>query len=157
MWIIQEPKKITLWNKRHFEEKNGRVCSMFKILSTYNRWKKYIKCSIWRVAICPSYILDTRFLKVNLVQLTPSIAFYQSIKQTLSSSSISKVRSDIILSIPIASLVSFPLGKRIPNKRHKIITFCVLECLQYCDTLWKRKWIIWDELTIIKFSRFPYM
>jgi hypothetical protein len=21
MWIIQEPKKVELWNKRHFEEK----------------------------------------------------------------------------------------------------------------------------------------
>ena len=21
MWIIKEPKKVTLWNKRHFEEK----------------------------------------------------------------------------------------------------------------------------------------
>ena len=21
MWIIQEPKKVALWNKRHFEEK----------------------------------------------------------------------------------------------------------------------------------------
>jgi len=46
---------------------------------------------------------------INLVQLTRSNAFCQSIKQTLSSSSISKVHSDIILSIPIASLVPFPL------------------------------------------------
>jgi len=42
MWIIQEPKKVALWNKRHFEEKKRRVCSMFKILSTYICWKKYI-------------------------------------------------------------------------------------------------------------------
>jgi hypothetical protein len=34
MWIIHEPKKVALWNKRHFEEKR-RACSMFKILSTY--------------------------------------------------------------------------------------------------------------------------
>jgi hypothetical protein len=26
MWIIQQPKKVALWNKRHFEEKNG-VCA----------------------------------------------------------------------------------------------------------------------------------
>jgi hypothetical protein len=26
MWIIQEPKKVALWNKWHFEEKNG-VCA----------------------------------------------------------------------------------------------------------------------------------
>ena len=65
MWIIQEPKKVALWNKRHFEEKKRRVSSMFKILSTYICWKKYIKCNIWRVAVRPSYIQDARFLKVK--------------------------------------------------------------------------------------------
>jgi hypothetical protein len=38
---------------------------MFKILSTYICWKKYIKCNIWRLAVRPSYIWDARFLKVN--------------------------------------------------------------------------------------------
>jgi hypothetical protein len=38
---------------------------MFKILSTYICWKKYIKCIIWRVAVCLSYIKDARFLKVK--------------------------------------------------------------------------------------------
>jgi len=38
---------------------------MFKILSTYICWKKYIKCNIWRVAVRPSYIWDARFLKVK--------------------------------------------------------------------------------------------
>jgi len=56
MWIIQKPKKVALWNKRHFEEKNRRVGSMFKILITYICWKKYIKCNIWRVTVRPSYI-----------------------------------------------------------------------------------------------------
>ena len=38
MWITQEPKKVALWNKRHFEEreeKKRRACSMFKIFCTY--------------------------------------------------------------------------------------------------------------------------
>ena len=30
---------LALWNKRHFEEKKLGMCSMFKILSTYNCWK----------------------------------------------------------------------------------------------------------------------
>jgi len=38
LWIIQEPKKIALWNKRHFEEKKLRLCSMFKIFSMYICW-----------------------------------------------------------------------------------------------------------------------
>jgi len=67
MWVIQKPKKVALWNKRHFEEKNGE-CSMFKILSTYICWKKYIKCNIWRVAVRPSYIQDARFLKVKTIK-----------------------------------------------------------------------------------------
>ena len=46
---------------------------------------------------------------VNLVQLIRSNVFCQSMKQTHNSTSNSKVRSDIILSIPIASLVLFPL------------------------------------------------
>jgi hypothetical protein len=45
---------------------------------------------------------------INLVQLTRLNAFCQFMKQTHISSSISKVRSDIILSIPTASLVHFP-------------------------------------------------
>ena len=30
MWIIQEPKKIALWNKWHFEEKNGEDAACLK-------------------------------------------------------------------------------------------------------------------------------
>jgi hypothetical protein len=44
---------------------------MFKILSTYICWKKYIKCNIWRVAVCQSYIYDAQFLKVNCVDASP--------------------------------------------------------------------------------------
>ena len=46
---------------------------------------------------------------INLIQFTQSNAFCQSMKQTHSSSSISKVCSAIILIIPIASLVPFLL------------------------------------------------
>ena len=46
---------------------------------------------------------------INLVEFTRSNAFCQSMKQIHSFSSISKVRSAIILIIPIASLVHFPL------------------------------------------------
>jgi hypothetical protein len=30
LWILQEPKKVTLWNKRHFEEKNGECAACLK-------------------------------------------------------------------------------------------------------------------------------
>ena len=65
MWIIQEPKKVALWNKRHFEEKNGEcaACLKYSVLTFVE--KKNIKCNIWRVAVRPSYIWDARFLKVN--------------------------------------------------------------------------------------------
>jgi hypothetical protein len=37
MWIIQEPKKVELWNKQHFEEKNGEcaACLTFKNRASY--------------------------------------------------------------------------------------------------------------------------
>jgi len=46
---------------------------------------------------------------INLAQLTRTNAFSQSMKETHSSSFISKIRSDIILNIPFAPLVPFPL------------------------------------------------
>jgi hypothetical protein len=46
---------------------------------------------------------------INLVQLTRSNAFCQSMQQTHRSTSVCKVHSDIILSISIASVVPFPL------------------------------------------------
>ena len=30
MWIIHEPKKLALWNKRHFEDKNGECAACLK-------------------------------------------------------------------------------------------------------------------------------
>ena len=41
MWITQEPKKVALWNKQHFEERKNGVCSMFKIFCTYIFWIIY--------------------------------------------------------------------------------------------------------------------
>jgi hypothetical protein len=66
MWIIQEPKKVALWNKRHFEGKNGECAACLKYTVLIFVEKKYMKCNIWRVAVRPSYIWDARFLKVNI-------------------------------------------------------------------------------------------
>ena len=57
MWIIQEPKKVALWNKQHFEEKNGEcaACLKYSVLIFVEK-NIYIKCNIWRVAVRPSYI-----------------------------------------------------------------------------------------------------
>ena len=30
MWIIQEPKKVALWNKLYFKEKNGDCAACLK-------------------------------------------------------------------------------------------------------------------------------
>jgi len=43
-------KETAFWREKR------RVYSMFKILSIYSCWKKYIKCNIWRAAVRPSYI-----------------------------------------------------------------------------------------------------
>ena len=56
IWIIHEPIKVALWNKRHFEEKNreSAACLKYSVLTFVE--KIYIKCNIWRVAVRPSYI-----------------------------------------------------------------------------------------------------
>jgi len=42
MWITQEPKKVTLENKRHFEEKNGECAACLKYSVFMFVEKKYI-------------------------------------------------------------------------------------------------------------------
>ena len=39
---------------------------MFKKIQYVYLLKKYIKWGVWRVAVCPSYIQDARFLKVKM-------------------------------------------------------------------------------------------
>jgi len=73
MWIIQEPKKVALWSKRHFEEENGECAACLKYSVLIVVEKKYIKCNIWRVAVRLSYIWDARFLKVNVNEHSFSI------------------------------------------------------------------------------------
>ena len=65
MWIIHEPQKVALWNKRHFEEKNRECAACLKYSVLIFVEKIYIKCNIWRVAVRRSYIWDARFLKVK--------------------------------------------------------------------------------------------
>jgi len=69
MWIIQEPKKVALRNKRHFEGKNGECTACLKYSVLY-LLKKYIKCNIWRAAVRPSCIWDAQFLKVKVIKQT---------------------------------------------------------------------------------------
>jgi len=76
MWIVHEPKKIALRNKRHFEEKNGECAACLKYSVLIFVEKKYIKCNIWRVAVCPFYIWDARFLKVKVLLGTVLAAKY---------------------------------------------------------------------------------
>ena len=71
--------------------------------------------TLWAMYRLPINLLSRQSIPVpfrfciNLVQLTRSNAFCQSMKQTHSSASISKIHSDIILSIPTASLHPVPL------------------------------------------------
>ena len=43
---------------------------MFKKIQYVYLLKKYIKWGVWRVAVCASYIQDTRFLKVNVYRVS---------------------------------------------------------------------------------------
>jgi hypothetical protein len=64
---------IALWNKTHFEEKNGECAAYLKYSVIIFVEQKYIKCNIWRVAVRPSSIWDARFLKVNTSNLFTKI------------------------------------------------------------------------------------
>jgi hypothetical protein len=48
LWIIQEPKKVALWNKRHFEEKRMQH---FKNIQYIYLLTKYVKCNVWKLAV----------------------------------------------------------------------------------------------------------
>jgi len=95
MWIIQEPKKVALWNKRHFEEKNGECAACLKYFVLIFDEKKYIKCNVWRVAVRPSYIWDARFLKVK------PIGTYSNSKKIHQKSTLSTVRSLFLIAITL--------------------------------------------------------
>jgi hypothetical protein len=56
MRIMQEPKKVASWNKRHFEEKKNGECAACLKKFVRKFVEKYIKCGVWRVAVCLSYI-----------------------------------------------------------------------------------------------------
>jgi peroxiredoxin family protein len=56
MRIIQEPKKVALWNKRNFEEKEMESVKHVKKIQYMYLLKKYKKWSVLKVAVCPSYI-----------------------------------------------------------------------------------------------------
>ena len=51
MRIIQEPNKIALWNKRHFEEKKTEIMQHVWNIQYVYLLNKYLKCSVWRLAL----------------------------------------------------------------------------------------------------------
>jgi hypothetical protein len=59
-------KKVALWNKRHFEEKNGECPARLRYSVLIIVEKMYIKRNIWRVAVRPSWFLKVKHLKSRL-------------------------------------------------------------------------------------------
>jgi len=51
MWIIQEPNKLALWNKLHFEEKKTESIEHVKNIQYLYLLNKYIKCNVWKLAV----------------------------------------------------------------------------------------------------------
>jgi hypothetical protein len=51
MLIIQEPNKVAVWNKRHFEERKTEIMQHDLKYSVRTFVDKYLKCSIWRLAV----------------------------------------------------------------------------------------------------------
>jgi hypothetical protein len=82
MWIIQEPKKVALWNKRHFEEKNEEcvACLKYSVLTFVEKIYKmqhlessgtpvlYIGRTVLKGSHCPPRgLLPTIYLVVCLL------------------------------------------------------------------------------------------
>ena len=51
MWIIQEPNKLALWNKLHFEEKKTDSIEHVSNIQYLYLLNKYIKYNVWRLAV----------------------------------------------------------------------------------------------------------
>jgi hypothetical protein len=68
MWIIQTPKKVALWNKRYFEEKNGE-CAAYLKYSVLIFDEKIYKMQHLEVSGTPVLYKDARFLKVKAYRL----------------------------------------------------------------------------------------
>ena len=51
MRMIQEPNKVALWNKRHFEEKKTEIMQHIQNIQHVYLLNKYLKCSVWRLAL----------------------------------------------------------------------------------------------------------
>jgi hypothetical protein len=63
MWITQEPKKVALWNKRHFEEKNGQCAACLKYL-VFIFVEKIYKMQRLEGSVTPVLYIGRTFLKV---------------------------------------------------------------------------------------------
>ena len=51
MWIIQEPNKLALGNKLHFEEEKTESIEHVSNIQYLHLLNKYIKCNVWRLAV----------------------------------------------------------------------------------------------------------
>ena len=51
MWIIQEPNKLALWNKLHFEEKKTESIEHVYNIQYLYLLNKYMKCKVWSLAV----------------------------------------------------------------------------------------------------------
>ena len=51
LWLIQEPNKLALWNKLHFEEKKTENIEHVYNIQYLYLLNKYIKWNVWRLAL----------------------------------------------------------------------------------------------------------
>jgi hypothetical protein len=103
---------------------------MFKILSTYICWNKYIKCNNWRVAVPPSYIWDVRFLKVNKKCIWKQILNRQT-----------PIRCEVARSYRLSISIVFWLStSRICDERFKVI-IAILMTLRILGDVTPRRFV----------------
>jgi hypothetical protein len=78
MWIIHEPKKVALWNKRHFEEKNEECATCLKYSVLISVEKNIYKMQSLEGSGMPVLYIGRTVLKGKLLPLLPLTVGYFS-------------------------------------------------------------------------------
>jgi hypothetical protein len=109
MWLIQEPNKVALWNKQHFEERKTEIMQHVSNIQYGYLSNKYLKCSVWRLAVRLGVKGLTR-TKRSTVQIKPRAnmptttfrnSTFHAIRHPLHTSNTSKTLCVLALLYPV--------------------------------------------------------
>ena len=77
MRIMQEPNKVALWNKRHFEEEKTEIMQHVWNIQYVYLLNKYLKCSVWRLALRYDIYRMSQEERAKLQEGVPYVKLYR--------------------------------------------------------------------------------